>query len=61
MKFFLAVLGTVLIIEGIPWFLSPRGMKKMYISIFALPDGQLRTLGLVSMLAGLLIVYVATR
>jgi uncharacterized protein len=61
MEFFLAVIGTVLVIEGIPWFFSPRGMKKMYLSIFALPDSQLRTFGLISMIAGLLVVYVATR
>jgi hypothetical protein len=51
------VLGVVLIIEGIPWFLSPRGTKRMLIELSQLNDNSLRGIGLVFMLAGLFLVY----
>lgn len=51
------VLGIVLIIEGIPWFLSPRGTKRMLIELSRMNDNSLRGIGLVFMLAGLLFVY----
>ena len=55
------ILGVVLIVEGIPWFLSPRWTKRMLSDLFRMNDQSLRALGLVFMLAGLLIVYVAKR
>ncbi len=51
------VLGVVLIVEGIPWFLSPRGTKRMLIELSRLDDRYLRVIGLLFMLAGLLLVY----
>jgi hypothetical protein len=53
------VLGIVLIVEGMPWFLSPRNTKRMLSELFRMDDKTLRGVGLVFMLAGLLIVYVA--
>jgi len=55
------ILGVVLIVEGIPWFLSPQGTKRMLSDLFRMNDQSLRALGLVFMLAGLLIVYLAKR
>ena len=55
------VLGVVLIVEGVPWFLSPRRTKRMLSELFRMNDSALRTLGLVFMLAGLLIVYLVKR
>lgn len=55
----LVVLGVVLIVEGIPWFLSPRGTKHMLSELFRMNDHSLRGVGLFFMLVGLLIVYVA--
>jgi uncharacterized protein YjeT (DUF2065 family) len=51
------VLGFVLIVEGIPWFLSPRGTKRMLIELSRMNDLSLRCIGLVFMLTGLLLVY----
>jgi uncharacterized protein YjeT (DUF2065 family) len=51
------VLGVVLIIEGVPWFLSPRGTKRMLIELSQLNDSSLRGIGLFFMLAGLFLVY----
>ena len=53
----IVVLGVVLIVEGLPWFLSPRGTKRMLTELTQLNDNALRVVGLVFMLAGLLIVY----
>lgn len=57
LELLVVVLGVVLIIEGIPWFLSPRGTKRMLIELSRLNDNSLRGIGLVFMLAGLLLVY----
>ena len=51
------VLGVVLIVEGIPWFLSPRGTKRMLSELSQMNDRSLRGIGLIFMLAGLLLVY----
>ena len=53
------VLGIVLIVEGMPWFLSPRKTKRMLSELFRMDDKALRGVGLMFMLAGLLIVYLA--
>lgn len=55
------VIGVVLVIEGIPWFLSPRGTKRMLGELFRMNDRSLRGLGLALMLSGLLLVYLAKR
>lgn len=60
-EFLVIVLGVVLIVEGVPWFLSPRGTKRMLGELFQMDDRSLRAIGLVFMLAGLLIVYLAKR
>lgn len=57
----LVILGVVLIVEGMPWFLSPRNTKRMLSELFQVNDQSLRGIGLVFMLAGLLIVYFAKR
>ena len=53
----IVVLGVVLIVEGMPWFLSPRGTKRMLSELSRMGDNALRAVGLVFMLAGLLLVY----
>lgn len=57
MDFLLTVLGLVLVLEGMPWFLSPGRVKKLLRTIAATPDSSLRVVGLIFMLAGLLLVY----
>lgn len=58
-KTLVVVLGVVLIVEGIPWFLSPRGSKRMLSDLFRMNDRLLRGIGLALMLFGLLLVYLA--
>ena len=57
MKFFLCVLGMVMIIEGLPYFAFPEKMKYWIQKIALTPDGSLRRFGLVLMLLGLGLVY----
>jgi hypothetical protein len=51
------VLGVVLIVEGVPWFLSPRGTKRMLSELLRMNDHSLRGIGLFFMFIGLLLVY----
>lgn len=57
MEFLLSLLGVWMIIEGIPWFLSPGGMKNALRRMLSLPDKSLRLLGAFLMFGGLLTVY----
>ena len=57
MKFFLCVIGMVMIIEGVPYFLVPDKMKYWVQKVLELPEGTLRRFGMVLMLAGLICIY----
>jgi len=57
MKFFLCVLGMVMIVEGLPYFAAPEKMKYWVQKVVATPDSALRRLGLVLMVLGLSLVY----
>ena len=59
MKFFLSVLGMVLFIEGLPYVAFPEKMKRWIRQVLDMPPATLRVLGLGSMLAGLLLIYLA--
>jgi len=58
MKFLLIVLGVVLVIEGIPWFLSPRGVLRALLVMARSRENALRAGGLALMSLGLLLVYI---
>ena len=57
MKFFICVLGMVMIVEGLPYFAFPDRMKEMMLRILDMPDETLRKFGFGLMLAGLVLVY----
>ena len=57
MKFFLCVIGMVMIVEGLPYFAFPEKMKLWVQKILEMPDSALRKLGLVLMITGLWMVY----
>jgi uncharacterized protein YjeT (DUF2065 family) len=61
MEFLLCVLGTVLVIEGIPYFGFPEQMKRMMTYIQQQDDGTLRMLGGIMMAIGCAIVFLARR
>jgi uncharacterized protein YjeT (DUF2065 family) len=56
MKYFLCVLGMVLIVEGLPYFAFPERMKRWVARMAQMPDGRLRKVGIAVMALGLLFV-----
>ena len=56
-KIFLTALALMLIIEGMLPFLAPAFWRETFRRITAMSDGQLRFIGLTSMLAGLLLLF----
>jgi uncharacterized protein YjeT (DUF2065 family) len=54
---FVAALGLMLVIEGILPFLNPRGIKRALATMATQDDGALRVAGAVSMVAGLLLLW----
>jgi uncharacterized protein len=60
-KFFICLIGLLLVVEGVPYFAFPDKMKKWMAMIQETPDNQLRVIGFFSMCIGLLIVYLLLR
>ena len=53
----LAALALVLVIEGIVPFLNPQSLRKMLVTVAQLNDRTLRITGLVSMICGVVMLY----
>ena len=51
----LAAFALMLVLEGVLPFLSPASWRSAFRRFIELPDGQLRFVGLTSMIAGLLL------
>jgi uncharacterized protein YjeT (DUF2065 family) len=58
MNSLLAAFGLVLVLEGIMPFLAPRLWRDAFRKVLELNDGQLRFMGLLSMLAGIGVVWI---
>ena len=56
---FLVAMALVLVIEGILPFLAPALWRETFRKMTEMSDGQLRFVGLSSMLGGLLLLYLA--
>jgi uncharacterized protein YjeT (DUF2065 family) len=59
LNYFLSVLGLILVIEGLPYFAFPETFKKWLMQISSIPDAQLRLLGFLGMVTGILLLYLA--
>jgi uncharacterized protein len=57
MKFFLCVMGMVMIVEGLPYFAFPEKMKHWIYKILESPEGSLRKFGFILMASGLVLIY----
>jgi uncharacterized protein len=57
MRYFLCVLGMVMIIEGLPYFAFPDKIKAWLLKLVETPDSTLRRLGFGLMLLGMGLVY----
>lgn len=53
----LAAMALMLVFEGILPFIAPRGMRQTWLNLAQMNDNTLRMIGLVSMLAGLVMLY----
>jgi len=61
MKFILSLVGMVLILESLPYIAFPEGMKEWLRQLAEMDGGVLRAMGLVALVAGLLLCYLAQR
>lgn len=57
MKFFLCVIGMVMIIEGLPYFAFPEKVKVWMAQMMDMNPSLLRGFGLALMMLGLCLVY----
>ena len=53
----LGALALMLVLEGVLPFLSPMRWRSIFAKVLAMSDGQIRFIGLSSMLAGLAMLY----
>ena len=56
----LTALALVLVLEGMLPFISPARYRRMVAEITRLGDNQIRNIGLVVMIAGLLLLFVVS-
>lgn len=56
-EIFVPALALMLVLEGVLPFLAPAAWREAFSRMIQLKDGQLRFMGLVSMLAGLLLLF----
>lgn len=61
MKYFICVIGMVLVIEGLPYFAFPSKIKAFLLKLPEVPDNRLRLYGIASITVGLALVYFGTR
>ena len=54
----LAALALVLVIEGMVPFISPQALRRLQESMSQLDDRTLRNIGLISMICGVVLLYV---
>lgn len=61
MKYFICVIGMVLVLEGLPYFAFPSQIKDFLLKLPEVPDNRLRLYGSAAIAAGLVLVYFGTR
>ena len=54
----LAALALVLVIEGMVPFISPQTLRRLQESMSQMDDGMLRSIGLASMICGVVLLYI---
>lgn len=55
----LTALGLMLVFEGVLPLLMPRAWRETFIKMVTLKDGQLRFVGLISIVGGLLLILLS--
>jgi len=54
---FLSAVGLMLVLEGVMPFMAPRGFRRTLTTVVQADDRVLRIVGLLSMVAGLAVLY----
>lgn len=55
---FVPALALMLVLEGVLPFLAPATWREAFVRVTEMRDGQIRFMGLVSMLAGLILLLI---
>ncbi len=55
----LAAMGLMLVFEGLLPFIAPQAWRETFKRMIALKDGQLRFVGLISIIGGLLLMFLS--
>jgi uncharacterized protein YjeT (DUF2065 family) len=58
---FFAALGLAMFLEGLPYLISPAGVRGYLRAVQEMRDGALRAMGLALIALGLLVAFAATR
>ena len=53
----LGAIALMLVLEGLLPFISPAAWRQVFTRVLAMSDGQIRFIGLSSMVAGLVMLY----
>jgi uncharacterized protein YjeT (DUF2065 family) len=61
MKFFLSVVGMVLVVEGLPYFAVPEKIKAWLIKVSEIPAAHLRAFGFLAMCIGMALIYLGQK
>ena len=58
---FFVAMALILVVEGLIPFINPEGAKRMWLRVSEMPPQQLRIIGFVSVIAGLLLLGLINR
>ena len=61
MKILTLLIGLVLILEGLPYVAAPEAMQDWLKKLSGVAPSQLRSIGLLAMVIGLLIIFVVQK
>ncbi|WP_339132699.1 MAG: DUF2065 domain-containing protein [Candidatus Electrothrix sp. GW3-4] len=61
MKTLVSLIGLVLILEGLPYVVSPEAMQRWLKQLTEMPPGALRVAGVMALLLGFLLCYIGQR
>jgi len=57
----LSAIALVMVLEGLPYFISPSAMRRALAHIFTLPDHVLRGTGLTLMVLGVVMLFLVRK
>lgn len=61
MKLLITLIGLILVLEGLPYVAAPESMQRWLRQLLELKPSQLRTMGVIAMAAGFIILFLARR